>query len=133
MVKRVAEEAVRDKVEIGFDPRKGRALYARGFIAPGELIDKAPVIVLSAEDCALMDRTKLGHYYFHWDGDFDGDGRGAVALGLVTICNHSSRPNSRAHRNHDAETLDLVALAPIQPGDEVTIDYGCKLWFDASE
>jgi SET domain-containing protein len=128
-----AAETGGGKVEIGHDPRKGRALYARAPIAPGELIDASPVIVLTAAECALVERTRLGHYYFHWDGDFDGDGTGAVALGLATLCNHSSHPNARTRRNYAAETLDIVATAPIRPGDEVTIDYGCKLWFEPSE
>jgi hypothetical protein len=128
-----AAESGGGKVEIGYDARKGRALYARVPVAPGELIDAAPVIVLAAAECALVERTKLGHYYFHWDGDFEGDGNGALALGLVTLCNHSSRPNARTRRNYGTETLDLVATAPIRPGDEVTIDYGCELWFEASE
>jgi SET domain-containing protein len=97
------------------------------------VIEAAPVIVLSAEDCRALDRTRIGHYYFHWDGDFDGDGRGALPLGLIALCNHSPRPKARARRNHAAETLELVALAPIAPGEEVTIDYGCSLWFEASE
>lgn len=131
--RRLASEDGRDRVEIGFDPRKGRGVYARAAISPGELIDASPVIVFSAEDCKRVDRTKLGHYYFHWDGDYDGDGTGALALGLVTLCNHSPRPKAKVRRNHVTEMLDLVAIAPIAAGDEVTIDYGCTLWFDASE
>jgi uncharacterized protein len=130
---RAAAAPRHDKVEIGYDARKGRGLFARTAMAPGELIEAAPVIVLSAEDCRTLDRTKLGHYYFHWDGDYDGDGRGALALGLIALCNHSGRPKARARRNHATEHLELVALTPIAPGDEITIDYGCSLWFEASE
>jgi uncharacterized protein len=132
-VRRLASEDGRDKVEIGFDPKKGRGIYARAAIQPGELIDSAPVIVFDAVDCARLDRTRIGHYYFHWDGDAEGDGRGALALGRVTLCNHSPRPKAKVRRNLDAEMLDLVAVQPIHPGEEVTIDYGCTLWFDASE
>lgn len=34
--------------------------------------------------------------------------------------NHSRDPNAEV----DDETLDVVALRPIAPGDEITIDYG---------
>jgi len=54
-------------------------------------------------------------------------------LGLLSLCNHSSRPNARVDRNYARLTLDLVANAPIRPGDEVTIDYGCTLWFELRE
>jgi len=88
------------------------------------------VIIVPAAECAALDRTILHDYYFHWDGDPDGDGRGAVALGLVSLCNHSNRPLARASRNFAAQTLDLIAIAAIAPGDEITIDYHCELWFE---
>jgi hypothetical protein len=86
-----------------------------------------------AADCSALDQTIIYDYYFHWDGDPDGDGRGALGLGVVTLCNHSSRPRARVDRNHARLTLDLIATAPIEPGEEVTIDYGCALWFKPRE
>ena len=119
-----------DQIEIRSDPGKGRGVFARLAIAAGALIEAAPVIIVPARHCPLLDRTILHDYYFHWDGDPDGDGRGAVALGLVTLCNHAHRPNARVRRNFSQETLDLVAMAAIAAGDEVTIDYNCPLWFE---
>jgi uncharacterized protein len=123
----------RDRLEIRIDPRKGRGLYATHRIMAGELIEAAPVIVVPSDECPLLDRTTLAHYYFHWDGDAEGDGRGAIALGHVTLCNHSARPRARVSRNYARQTLDLVAATTIEPGDEITIDYGCPLWFEVSE
>ena len=122
-----------NRLEIRSDPIKGRGIFAREPIAAGTLIEAAPVIIVPAEQCPLLDRTILHDYYFHWDGDPDGDGRGAVALGLVALCNHSRRPNARARRNLAQDTLDLVALSPIAAGDEVTIDYNCPLWFQPQD
>jgi len=119
-----------DRIEIRNDPIKGRGIFARQAIAAGAPIEAAPVIIVPAGQCPLIDRTILHDYYFHWDGDPDGDGRGAVALGLVTLCNHSRRPNARVRRNFSKETLDLVAAVTILAGDEVTIDYNCPLWFE---
>jgi len=118
-----------NRLEIRNDPIKGRGVFAREPIAAGALIEAAPVIIVPADQCPLLDRTILHDYYFHWDGDPDGEGRGAVALGLVALCNHSRRPNARVRRNLAQDTLDLVALSPIPAGDEVTIDYNCPLWF----
>jgi SET domain-containing protein len=53
-----------------------------------------------------------------------------VAFGLVSLCNHSRRPSARVSRNHARRTLDLIAIAAIMPGDEITIDYNCPLWFE---
>jgi hypothetical protein len=122
-----------DRVEIRTSPGRGRGVFAREPIAPGTLIEAAPVIILPAADCPALDRTTVYDYYFHWDGDPDGEGRGALGLGLVTLCNHSTRPVARVDRNHARLTLDLIAIAPIKPGEEVTIDYGCDLWFDPRE
>jgi SET domain-containing protein len=122
-----------ERLEIRSDPAKGRGIFAREAIAAGTPIESAPVIIVPAAHCPLLDRTILHDYYFHWDGDPDGEGRGAVALGLVALCNHSRRPNARVRRNFAQDTLDLVALAPIAAGDEVTIDYNCPLWFDPQD
>ena len=126
-----------DRLEIRNDPLKGRGVFARVPIAAGTLIEAAPVIIVPAAECALLDRTILHDYYFHWDGDPDGgpgsEGRGAVALGLVALCNHSRRPSARVRRNFAQDALDLVALVPIAAGDEVTIDYNCPLWFEPQD
>ena len=121
-----------DRLEIRSDPAKGRGVFAREPIPAGNLIEAAPVIVVPPAQCALLDKTTLHDYYFRWGGGPDGAG-GAVALGLVALCNHSRRPNARVRRNLAQETLDLLAVAPIAAGDEVTIDYNCPLWFKPQE
>jgi uncharacterized protein len=121
------------RIEIRTSPGRGRGIFARERIARGTIIETAPVIVLPAADCPALDQTIIYDYYFHWDGDPDGVGRGALGLGLATLCNHSSRPLARVDRNYDRLTLDLIAIAPIKPGQEVTIDYGCTLWFKPQE
>jgi uncharacterized protein len=117
-------------VAIRTGPERGREVFARETIAAGTVIEAAPVIIISAAECRILDRTILYNYYFHWDGDPDGEGRGAVGLGLVSLCNHSSRPRARVGRNLIRRTLDLIAIADTEPGDEITIDYGCELWFE---
>ena len=121
------------RIEIRASPARGRGLFARTAIAPGTVIEAAPVIVIPGVDCPALDRTIIHDYYFHWDGDPEGQGRGALALGLVTLCNHASPPNARVERNFAQQTLDLLAVAPIAAGDELTIDYGCTLWFEPRE
>lgn len=118
-----------DRLEIRGDPAKGRGVFARAPIAAGVLLEQAPVIVVPAGDCAALDQTVLHEYRFHWDGE----GKGAVALGLVSLCNHSRRPKARVRRNYARLTLDLVASAPIAAGEEITIDYNCPLWFNPQD
>ena len=122
-----------DRLEIRNDELKGRGVFASAPIAAGTLIEAAPVIIVPASECPLLDRTILHDYYFHWDGDPDGEGSGAVPLGLVALCNHSRRPRARVRCNLGQATLDLVALVTIPAGEEVTIDYNCPLWFAAED
>ena len=121
------------RLEIRSDPARGRGVFAAAPIPAGTLIEAAPVIIVPAAECAALDKTILHDYYFHWDGDPDGIGRGAVALGLVALCNHARRPTARVRRNYAQDTLDLVALTPIASGEEITIDYNCALWFEPAE
>jgi len=135
------DAVVRDRiVPIGIQPAEvrtsdgcGRGVFACEEILRGTVIESAPVIILPAKDCPALDRTVIYEYYFHWDGDPDGEGRGALGLGLVTLCNHSSLPSARVDRNYDQDTLDLIATTSIEPGEEVTIDYRCTLWFEPRE
>jgi SET domain-containing protein len=113
------------RLEIRSNPERGRGIFARAPIPAGALIETAPVMLAPPEQCALFDQTILRDYYFAW-GD---SGVGAVALGLVSLCNHAARPNARVRRNPAQETLDLLAVAPISAGEEITIDYNCPLWF----
>lgn len=88
---------------------------------------------MPTDECAILDRTIIHDYYFHWDGNPDGEGRGAIGLGVVSLCNHSRCPRARVSRNFARQTLDLIAIVAIEPGAEITIDYGCDLWFEPSE
>ena len=122
-----------NRLDIRDDPLKGRGVFAGAPIAAGMGIEAAPVIILPPAQCKLLDQTILHDYYFDWDSGSGDAGSGAIALGLVSLCNHSRRPRARVRRNLAHGTLDLVALVPIAPGDEVTIDYNCPLWFAAKD
>jgi uncharacterized protein len=117
-------------LEIRHDLLKGRGVFACAALGAGALIEAAPVVIVPADQRKLLDHTILHDYYFVWD-DEGGESRAAVALGLVSLCNHSRRPSARVRRNHTRGTLDLLALTPIAAGREITIDYNCPLWFAA--
>ena len=119
-------------LEIRHDPAKGRGVFARAAIDAGALIERAPVVIVPAAQRRLLDHTILHDYYFVWDEE-GGESRAAIALGLVSLCNHSRRPSARVRRNRIGETLDLSAVTPIAPGRELTLDYRCPLWVAAEE
>ena len=103
-------------LEIRHDPAQGRGVFARRAIAAGALIERAPVVVVPAAQREALDRTIMHDYYFVWDDVRDDGGAAtsvAIALGLVSLCNHSRRPSARVRRDRAAERLDLLALTPI--------------------
>jgi uncharacterized protein len=117
------------RVRPGSDPRKGRCLVAAQPIRRGELIEAAPVAVFSSDDARLIDQTRLFDYYFRWQEDIKKGGSGAIAFGLVSLCNHATQPNATVHPNYGENTLDLYAATDIAAGEEITIRY-YSLWFE---
>jgi SET domain-containing protein len=101
-------------------PNKGRGVVAlRPFVA-GETIERPPVIVIPKEQAPLIRETRLAHYYFEWGEDCQ---EAAIALGFGSLYNHSYTPNARYEFCEDEECLEFIALSPIQPGEEITINY----------
>ena len=115
---------------------RGRGVVAGRAIAAGELIERAPVVVVPREDRAALDATRLGDYIFMWEHGttgqdiHSGKGRAALVLGFASLINHSAEPNCDFVRYIEGEALDLVALRDIAEGEELTFDYGMTLWFE---
>lgn len=115
---------------------RGRGVVAARRVAAGELVERAPVIVVPEEERAAVDASSVGAHIFMWEHETTGQdiysqrGRVAVVLGFASLVNHSSDPNCRIVRHIEALALDLIALRGIEDGEELTFDYGMTLWFD---
>jgi len=121
-------------LEVRHVPGKGRGVFAIRDIAEGELLDEAHVLIVSAEEAERLEETPLGQHYFHWEGDADDElWRGAVALGVMSLVNHSATPNAGVWQDYGRELMILEALRPIRTGEEIRIDYEIELWFDPIE
>jgi hypothetical protein len=127
---REARTGTHRAVEIRPAGRKGRGVFARCLIRAGELIEAAHTVELTAADTRALARTSADQYLF---GHPEGAGRGLLVLGLPTIVNHAAETNARIDERH-AEgigwVLELRARRDIAPGEELTIDYDCPLWFE---
>jgi SET domain-containing protein len=116
--------------------RRGRGVVAGRRIEAGELVERSPVLIIPHAQRAAIDPTNVGNYIFLWEPGTTGqdiyrqEGRAAIALGYTSLVNHSARPNCAFTRHFDALVLDLHALREIEPGEEITFDYGMTLWFE---
>lgn len=101
-------------------PGKGRGVRAARAIASGEVIDSAPVVVLSAQEWDLVAQTVLADYVFRWDDD---KGSVAIALSQASMFNHSYSPNVASDKDIRGRRILFSAVRDIAPGEELTINY----------
>ena len=130
-------------IEIASDPNslnirvsqtgdRGRGVFATRKIAKDEMIERAPVIVVPEEQWDLIEPTTLRDYVFSWG---DNDELAAVALGYVSIYNHSYTPNAMYVQAPEYESIEIVALRDIEIGEEIVVNYNGEpddkeeLWF----
>ena len=111
---------------------RGRAVFARRKIAAGEVIERAPVIVIPKKEWSLVKKTKLEDYAFDWGKNGE---ESVIALGYVSIYNHSYSPNAKLEELPEELRMEVTALKAIEPDEEITINYNGEpgnrdpLWF----
>lgn len=126
----------RPPVGVHHFPGKGRGVVALKDIPQGATIERVPVLVVPESDRLSTDGTVIFTYVFMWEHGsveqdlYDGWGRAAIALGVSSLLNHSYEPNAEFIRHIDQLELEIRARRNICSGEEVTIDYQMKLWFD---
>lgn len=115
---------------------KGRGIFTREKIAANTLIEESPVIVMSAEDRKLLDKTLLHDYIFEWGIDKD---KCCMALGFIPIYNHSYASNCEYFMDFVKEIIQVKTVRQIEKGEELTINYNGdwndekKVWFEVLE
>ncbi|MBN3960919.1 SET domain-containing protein [Nostoc sp. NMS8] len=110
---------------------KGRGVFAQKRFLKGELIERAPVLVIPSEEVKLLDQTILGNYYYDWE-----DKAAAFAFGLVSLINHSYYPNTYYVKKFAEREVEYIAYRDIEVGEEMTANYNgspddkSPIWFD---
>ncbi len=113
---------------------KGRGVFTKEKIGANIIIEESPVIVMTAKDRILLDKTLLHDYIFEWGINKD---KCCMALGLVAMYNHSYESNCEYFMDFDVETIQVKTMRLINRGEELTINYNGdwnsskKIWFDA--
>lgn len=67
-----------------------------------------------------------GQYLFTLSDTETVDGKGRE--NTARYINHSCRPNAEAEIDEEAEKINIYAKRTIQPGEEITYDYGKEFW-----
>jgi len=112
---------------------KGRGVFTERFIEAGTIIEVAPVIMIPASQKEFIDKTVLYDYYFNWSED---DETIAIALGFVSIYNHSYEPNCRYLTYYEDQRIEVITIRDIEPGEELIFNYNwepedrTQLWFN---
>ena len=108
-------------------PNKGRGIIATQDIAKGTLIEAAPVISFSLQQIPNINQTELFKYYFVQPQEYQkGENlNGYFVLGIVSLLNHSEKPNAYIKWLEDEVGLwsHLIAEQDIKAGEEVTMFY----------
>jgi hypothetical protein len=97
---------------------RGRGVIAARTFAAGEVLERAPVLVVPRAQVAPLRGTLLDDYWFWWD-----ETNVACALGWASLYNHACPANATFRCDHEARVLELTTVAAIAAGDEVTINY----------
>ena len=112
---------------------KGRGVFTKQTIPANTIIEMSPVIVMTAEERILLDKTLLHDYIFEWGKD----GRQCcMALGYVPVYNHSYKSNCEYEMDFENEIIRIKTIRVIEVGEELFINYNGdwnnakKIWFD---
>ena len=106
----------------------GRGVFTDNEIPAETVVETAPVIVMSAADRLLLDKTLLHDYIFEWGETKD---RCAMALGWVPMYNHDYRSNCEYFMDYENDTMFVKTVRAIAAGEELTINYN-GTWNDAT-
>ncbi len=114
--------------------RMGRGVFTSEDLNENTIVETSPVIVMEAKDRDLLDQTVMHDYIFEWGGE---KREVCVALGYISLYNHSYVSNCEYEMDHDAQTMSIKTVRFIKAGEELFINYNGvwndskKLWFDA--
>jgi hypothetical protein len=99
--------------------RHGRGVFATRRFEKGDPLESCPTLELP--DAQVV--GQLADYVFG-TGD---DDQVLLLLGFGMLYNHSAKPNAE-YIEDGPRTITFVATRTVEPGDELTIDYGEEWW-----
>lgn len=117
---------------IGHSENRGRGVFATKNIPAGTVIEISPVIELTVKERKQIEGTKLYHYIFEWGTT---KRKAAMALGYVSMYNHSFEPNCEYEMDYENHNMTIRTIKAVQKGAELYFSYNgnphdkSPLWF----
>lgn len=117
-------------LRVGPSTVHGTGVFACRDFAPGDVVERCPVLLVDVTETHDVAGTVFGDYVYEWDDGY------ALALGFGSLYNHSRRPNARYEMEDETTEIVIVAWQAIAAGDEILINYNgdpevtAPVWFE---
>jgi len=108
-------------------PLGGLGVFSGLTYERSDIVEVAPLILISPEDRPAVDNSVL---YHHMLWDVPEPGWAVIMGGFGSFYNHADDPNCVYVPQPGTRFLPFVARRLIVPGEELTISYGSNIWFD---
>ena len=113
--------------------KMGKGVFTSLPIDADEIVEISDVIIMSAEDKVLLNKTQLKNYIFDWGYKHE---ECCMALGNVPIYNHSAKANCEYTMDYELKVIIIKSTREIKSGEELFINYNGdwnnenSVWFD---
>jgi SET domain-containing protein len=114
---------------------RGRGVFTTKPIPADTVIEISPVIELTPKERKQIEGTKLYHYIFEWGKT---KRKAAMALGYISMYNHSFEPNCVYEMDYEYLTMTIKTIKRVKKGEELYFSYNgnaddkTPLWFKTS-
>ncbi len=116
---------------------KGNGVFTLDAIEADTVIEVSPVIIMSAEERILLDKTLLHDYIFEWKPAETN--QCCMAQGYISVYNHSYTSNCEYFMNYEEKIIIIRTVRAVAAGEELTINYNgdwdnaTPVWFDVKD
>ena len=121
-------------IECRLTTNKGWGIFTRKKIKAETIVEISPVVVMTAKEKIILEKTKLYNYIFDWDNGFC-----CMALGNIPIYNHASPSNCEYFQDYENGTIYIKTMRDIKANEELTINYNGdydnekEVWFEVAK
>ena len=110
-------------IRLGSAGKMGKGVFATELITPNQLIMSCHSLEIDKDDVDHVLETRIHHHWFEHPWKKTG---GLFVLGLISMLNHSKKPNVRIEfdKTSHGYIANCIALATIAPRTQLFMDYG---------